>query len=122
MSQRALRAAAAAIVVVPLLAYPVVSAGGNGPEFPSRDDCARPYDGASEEPVDVVYARLDDPVAATDLLDELSRRGFIGADIAFDACGRWVVFYDPVESVEQAEALAEQVREAGFEARVEAEP
>ena len=114
--------AAAATLAIPLAGYPLLAYAQGAPRFPSRDDCARPYDGAPGEPVDVVYARLDDPVSATDLLDELSRHGFIGADIAFDSCGRWVVFYDPIESVEQAEALAEQVRNAGFEARVEAEP
>jgi hypothetical protein len=120
VSQHALRAFAAAIVAVPLMLYPVVSVGGA--RFPSRDDCARLPSGAPGEPLDVVYGRLGDPVAAADLRDALARGGFVGAEIAFDACGRWVVLYDPIDSLEQGQALAEQVRKSGFEARVEAAP
>ena len=67
-----------------------------------------------------MYGRLSDPVAAEDLLAELTGTGFVGAEIQLDDCGRWKVSYDAIESREQGEALAEQVRAAGFDARVEA--
>ncbi len=119
MTQRRLRLLAGAIVLVPLLAYPVVSLAGDGPRFPSRDECARVAEADTETEVEVVYGRLDDPAAAEALLAKLTDIGFVGADLALDACGRWKVYYDGVESIVQAEALAEQVREAGFDARVE---
>jgi hypothetical protein len=122
VTQRQLRLAVAAIVAVPLLAYPLASLAGGAPSFPAREDCARPPTGAPDEQVEVVYARLDDPVAAEALLAELTRTGFVGAGIDLDDCGRWKVSYDAIASLEQGEALAEQVRAAGFDARVEREP
>ena len=47
--------------------------------------------------------------------------GFTGAELELDGCGQWKVFYDSIDSLEQGESLAEQVRAAGFEARVEVE-
>jgi len=67
----------------------------------------------------VVYGRFDDPRAADDLLARLNAIGFIGAEIEFDPCARWKVSYDAIESLEQGEALAAQVRDAGFDAQVE---
>ena len=119
MSTRS-RIAAVAIVLVAVLGYPLVTLVGGAPRFPTRDECARAAT-ASTEDVQVVYARLDDPVAAEELLRELDRVGFVGASVDFDACGRWKVSYAALESFEQAEALAAQVRDAGFEARVEAQ-
>jgi hypothetical protein len=120
MTQRRLRHAAAAIVAVPLLAYPLIALAGGAPGFPSRDDCVHLPSGDETEQLEVVYGRLSDPVVAEDLLAELTGTGFVGAEIQLDDCGRWKVSYDAIESREQGEALAEQVRSAGFAARVEA--
>jgi hypothetical protein len=109
---------ATAIVVVPLLAYPAAVVAGGAPRFPTRGDCAQPAT-ADAPDLDVVYARLDDPLAAQALLDRLTAVGFVGAEIEFDACARWKVFYDGIESLAQGEALAAEVRAAGFDARVE---
>ena len=65
--------------------------------------------------------RLDDPLAADMLLAEITSVGFVGAQVELDDCGRWKVSYTGIDSFEQGEALAEQVREAGFDARVEVE-
>ena len=109
---------AAAIVVVPLLAYPVAAVAGGAPRFPTRDECSRPA--TSDAPdLEVVYGRFDDPRAADDLLAKLTGVGFVGAETTIDPCGRWKVSYDAIESLEQGEALATEVRKAGFEARVE---
>jgi hypothetical protein len=109
---------AAAIVVLPLLAYPVAAVAGGEPRFPTRDECSRPATSDSPD-LEVVYGRFDDPRAADDLLAKLTGVGFIGSEITFDACGRWKVSYDSIESLAQGNALAAQVRDAGFEARVE---
>jgi hypothetical protein len=120
VTQRRIRHVAAAIVAVPLLAYPLLAVAGGAPRFPSRDDCIHLPSGDETEQLEVVYGRLDDPRAAEDLLAELTGRGFVGAEIQLDDCGRWKVSYHSIASREQGEALAEQVRAAGFAARVEA--
>jgi hypothetical protein len=119
VTQRRLRHAFAAIVAAPLLAYPLIAVAGGAPGFPSREDCVDLPSGDESESLEVVYGRLTDPVAAEGLLAEITGRGFVGAEIEFDHCGRWKVSYDAIESREQGEALAEQVRAAGFTARVE---
>ena len=110
---------AAAIVVVVLLGYPLVTLAGGAPRFPTGD-CARPA--TTDDPsLEVVYGRFDDRLAAETLLAEITEVGFIGAELKLDGCGRWKVSYDGIDSSEQGEALAEQVRNAGFDARVEPE-
>jgi hypothetical protein len=120
VTQRRLRHVAAAIVAIPLLAYPLIALAGGAPRFPSRDDCVHLPSGEATEQLEVVYGRLGDPLAAESLLAELTGTGFVGTEIQLDDCGRWKVSYDSIESREQGEALAAQVRAAGFAARVEA--
>ena len=110
----------ATVVVVPLLGYPLVTLAGDAPRFPTRGECARPTT-ADDQSLEVVYGRFDDRVAAETLLAEVTEVGFIGAELGLDGCGRWKVSYDAIESSAQGEALAEQVRNAGFDARVEPE-
>ena len=111
---------AAAIVVAVLLGYPLVTLAGDAPRFPTRGECARPTT-ADDPSLEVVYGRFDDRVAAETLLAEVTEVGFIGAELELDGCGRWKVSYDSIESSAQGEALAEQVRNAGLDARVELE-
>ena len=73
------------------------------------------------EDLEVVYGRFEAPDDADALLAELERVGFTGAETDLDGCGRWKVSYDSIDSYDQGEALAEQVRETGFQAQVEAE-
>ena len=113
-------ALATAIVVVPLLGYPLFTITGGWPQFHSRGECARTAQ-ADDDEFEVVYGRLDDPLAAETLLAELTGIGFVGAEVELDDCGRWKVSYTGIDSFEQGEALAEQVRGAGFDARVEVE-
>ena len=121
MSQQRLRVLAAAIVLVPVLGFPLATMAGGTPHFPSRDDCARVPGEGTAGALEVVYGRLDDRVAADTLLAQVTSVGFVGAEIALDACGRWKVSYDAIESLAQGDALVEQVRRAGFDARVEIE-
>lgn len=114
------RRTAAAVVFAAVIAYPLATLAGGAPRFPSRADCARPATAGAER-VQVVYGRMDDPAAAEDVHTELDRVGLVGAEIEVDACGRWEVAYKGVESFEQAQALAEQARAIGFDARVELE-
>jgi hypothetical protein len=110
---------AVAIAIVPLLVYPAITLAADGlPRFPTRGECSRPAS-ADAPDLDVVYGRFDDRRTADELLASLSDVGFVGAELSLDACGQWKVFYDGIESPAQGEALAAQVREAGFEATVE---
>lgn len=111
---------AAAVVLVTILGYPLVTLAGDAPRFPSRGECSRPAT-ADDPSLEVVYGRLDDRVEAETLLAEVTEIGFVGAELELEGCGRWKVYYDGVDSLAQGEALAEQVREAGFDARVELE-
>ena len=109
---------AAAIVAVPLLAYPVAAVAGGAPRFPTREECSKPATADAPE-LEVVYGRLEDPRAADELLANVTATGFVGAEVEFDTCGLWKVSYDAIDSLEQGNALATEVRKAGFDAQVE---
>lgn len=113
-------AVAVAIVLVPLLGYPLATLAGGSPRFPSREDCSR-LATADDSSLDVVYGRLESREAAQELLDEVLGIGFTGAELEPDDCGHWKVFYDPIDSLDQGNGLVEQARDAGFDARVEVE-
>jgi len=113
-------ALAAAIVVVPLLAYPLLTLIGGLPRFPTRGECVHVATRDADD-LEVVYGRLDDPVAAEELLGKLTRTGFVGNDLAPDNCGRWKVSYDAIATLAEGMALAEAAHKAGFDARVEHE-
>jgi hypothetical protein len=112
--------AGAAVVVLLLLGYPLATLAGGSPRFPDRSECARVAT-ATDSAIEVVYGRFDEVAAAETLLADVTKTGFVGAELKLDACARWKVSYDRVDAFDQAEALAEQVRAAGFEARVELE-
>jgi hypothetical protein len=114
-------AIAVAIVLVPLLAYPLVTIAGGEPRFPSRSECARPAHPGDAE-VEVVYGRFASPDAAEELRAKVVAVGFVGTDVAVDACGLWKVRYDSLESFDQGQALAEEARKAGLDARLESRP
>lgn len=113
-------AVAVAIVLVPLLGYPLVTLAGGSPRFPSREECAR-LATADDSSFDVVYGRVESRDAAQALLDQVLAIGFTGAELELDGCGRWKVFYDSIDSLDQGKALVEQARDAGFDPRVEVE-
>lgn len=98
----------AAIVLVALLAYPIVTLAGGAPRFPTRSECVRPaVEGRS---VDVVFGRFDDPLSAAELRDQTVSVGFIGTEALPDGCGRWKVVLEDVPSVDTAREIQ---REAG---------
>lgn len=111
---------AVAIVVVPLLVYPLLTLTDGLPRFPTRDECARAAQ-ADDEQVEVVYGRFEDLSAADELLTRVVALGFVGTELRLDGCGRWKVHYDSIESYDQAQALAEQARRVGLDPRVEPE-
>ena len=95
---------AAAIVAVPLLAYPAAILAADGlPRFPSRDECVRPA--VRGQPVDVVFGRTDDAVSATDLRDRIVSVGFPGTEVVPDGCGRWKVVLEKVPSLDVARGV-----------------
>lgn len=111
---------AAAIVAVPLIAYPALSLAGGMPRFPSVNECTHPATRDADN-LEVVYGRFDSPLVADELLGAVTAVGLIGAEAEPDGCGRWKVSYDAIASLAQGQALAEQARQAGFPATVEYE-
>lgn len=86
-----------AVVLVPLLAYPLATLAGGEPRWPSRAECVhRVVEG---RPVAVVFGRVDDPLAADELRDRVLAVGFKGTKAVADGCGRWKVVLDGVPTV-----------------------
>lgn len=115
------RLAAAAIVAVPLVAYPVV-VGADGAPFPSQDDCVRIAPEGSTEPLDLVFGRRDTEPEATDLLARVRGVGYVDAEVRPDGCARWKVLYDGIESYEQGASSRAEARGAGLGAELEIQP
>jgi hypothetical protein len=116
-----IRLAAAAIVAVPLLAYPLV-VGVDGARFPSQDDCVRIAPAGSTEPLDLVFGRRDTPAEAERLLEQVRAVGYVDAELRPDGCARWKVLYDGITSYDQGASSAAEARRAGLDAQVEIQP
>jgi hypothetical protein len=114
------RLLAAAIIVVPLLAYPLMAVGGA--RFPSRDDCVRLAPEGETGALDLVFGRRDTVAEAERLLEQVRGVGYKDAELQGDGCGRWKVLYDGIESYEQGASSAEQAHGAGLEARLALSP
>lgn len=121
MSPSRVRLAAAAIVAVPLVAYPLL-AGADGAPFPSRDDCVRVARPGSTERLDLVFGRRDTPREAEELLGQVRGVGYVDAELGPDGCGRWKVLYGGIDSYAQGLESQAEARGAGLEARLELEP
>jgi hypothetical protein len=116
------RRAAAAIVAVPLIGYPLVVAA-DGARFPSVDDCVRMAGPGETGELDLVFGRRDTTADAERLLEQVRGVGYPDAELRGDGCGRWVVFYDGITSYEQGvESRAEARRDGGLDAELEIEP
>jgi hypothetical protein len=113
--------AAAAIIAVPLLAYPL-AVSADGVRFPSQDECIRVAPPGSTEPLDLVFGRRDTPVAAEQLLERVRAVGYVDAEMRLEGCGRWKVLYDGITSYEQGASSAAEARRAGLDAQVEIQP
>lgn len=109
---------ATAMVLVPLLAYPLATLTGGWPRFPTRSECVRVATADADE-LEVVYGHFDSPVSAEKLLAELTRMGFVGTELRPDNCGRWKVAYDAIATLAEGRALVAEAHRAGFDAHVE---
>ena len=78
MTSARLWIAAAVIVAVPLVAYPL-AVGADGARFPSRDDCVRRAPPGSTEQLDLVFGRRDTPGQAERLLARVRTVGYVDA-------------------------------------------
>jgi hypothetical protein len=110
-----------AIVVVPLVGYPLL-VGADGARFPSPDDCVRPAPPGSTEPLDLVFGRRDTPGEAERLLERVRAVGYVDAEVRLEGCGQWKVMYDGITSYPQGASSVAEARGAGLEARLEIQP
>ena len=110
-------AAAAAVVLVPLLAYPMVMLAKGRPRFPSSAECAR--HAVEGQPADVVFGRLDDPESAAGLRDRVVAFGFKGTETLADGCGRWKVVLSTVPSVEVGREIQSEAGTVGLHPTLE---
>jgi hypothetical protein len=115
------RRIAAAIIAVPLLAYPAVVAA-DGVDFPSAVDCVRKASPGETAPLDLVFGRRDTPPAANELLGRVRAVGYVDAEVRADGCGRWKVIYDGITSYPQGASSVAEARGAGLEAWLEIQP
>jgi hypothetical protein len=115
------RLAAAAIVVVPLVGYPLV-VGAAGARFPSREDCVRVAPEGSTDALDLVFGRRDTAAEAQELLERVRGVGYVDAEMRLDGCGRWEVLYDGITSYEQGLESRAEARGAGLDAEIEIQP
>ena len=113
--------AAAAIVVVPLVGYPLV-VGSDGAPFPSRDDCVQVATPGETGDLDLVFGRRATAPEAEQLLARVRHVGYRDAVLAEDGCGRWKVVYTGIESYAQGASSAAEAHGAGLEAWLELAP
>lgn len=112
--------AAAAVVAVALLAYPLAVLAGGRPRFPGPDECAQaPVPGKK---VDVVFGRFGHPGSGQRLLADLQRFGFVDAVLLPDGCGRWEVVVPDRADVPAAEEVAAEARRVDLDPRLERSP
>ena len=121
MTSSTARLVAAAIVVVPLIGYPLAVGAGSA-RFPSVDDCVRKASPGETAPLDLVFGRRDTDAEAQQLLERVRGVGYVDAEILLDGCGRWEVLYDGIESYAQGASSAAEAHGAGLEAWLEVEP
>jgi hypothetical protein len=121
VSARRARLLGAAIVAAPLIAYPAAVLA-DGARFPSVDDCVHIAPVGSTAELDLVFGRRDTPAAAEALLREVRHVGYVDAIVRRNACARWEVVYDRIESYAQGASSLEEARGAGLDARLEIAP
>ncbi|HET9288588.1 MAG TPA: hypothetical protein VFO26_13615 [Gaiella sp.] len=121
MTRSGARVAAAAIVAVPLLGYPLVVAA-DGARFPSPEDCVKLASPGETGELDLVFGRRATTTEAERLLSRVQGVGYVDAEVRGDGCGRWKVLYDGITSYEQGSSSVAEARGAGLEAWLEVEP
>jgi hypothetical protein len=121
VSPSSARLLAAAIIAVPLVAYPA-AVGADGVRFPSRDDCIRVAAPDETAELDLVFGRRATVDEAERLLERVRGVGYVDAELRLDGCGRWKVLYDGIDSYPQGASSAAEARAAGLEAQLEVAP
>ena len=121
MTSARLWVAAAVIVAVPLVAYPL-AVGADGARVPSRDDCVRRAPPGSTEQLDLVFGRRDTPGQAERLLARVRTVGYVDAVMQLEGCGRWKVLYEGITSYAQGASSVAEARGAGLDAWLEIQP
>jgi len=95
------------------LAYPAVVLVSDGvPDFPDRDECARPA--TADGDIDAVFGYFDSEREAAVLRDRALEVGFIGTEMSWNGCGRVRVAVGGIPTLEVGHELAEEARGVGL--------
>ena len=105
------------LLAIGLLLYPVIVLAGGAPRFPTRADCAAPARAGA--PVDAVFGRFDDHVAAQARERRLKQLGFTGSEIESDGCGYLQVVVHGVPSLAVGRELVAEARRVGVRVMLE---
>jgi hypothetical protein len=105
--------AAAAVVA----AYPVATLATGAPRFPTRGECVRPA--TVDGPIDAVFGYFDDVRRAQMLRDRAQAVGFVGAEAAWDACGRLRVSVHGIPTLAVGRQLAAEAQRVGLRVTLE---
>ena len=118
-----MRAVVAAVVVVPLLAYPLVVRASGSPSFPGdRGECERVSAPDRGDPLELVAAHLPSFDDAEALRERLGHAGFSAMRVEPDGCGRWKVTTGGIGPYAEGEDAVLRLRASGVDARLEVDP
>lgn len=109
----------ALIVAVPLLLYPIVTAGGTPPVFVHVSECSDRASPGETRELEIVYGRFADQAAADELAERARAMGYRDTLSEPDGCGRWKAVNGAVDSYEGGRDAVEEGRRAGLEGELE---
>jgi hypothetical protein len=105
------------LVLLAGIGYPVVAVSGGTPHFPKRSDCV---DLATKDgEIEAVFGRFDKRVDATARLELVLGRGFKGAEVEGDGCGRLKVVLHGISTLAVGRELAAEAQREGLNVTLE---
>lgn len=111
------RVVAWVVFVAIALAYPVANLATGSPRFPTRDECVRRA--TQDGDIDAVFGYFGTDRDAERVLERALEVGFVGTEMATNACGLVRVSVGGIPTLEVGRDFIEQARSVGFEVTLE---